>query len=221
MAAPTSSPARESLEYEAAWLERNGWHKSIAGEEDFRKACLALKHYRKDRKNGLLIIGEPGCGKTFLAQKLFDNTKGSRDDEDMIDRRVWIDCSDSESINRLASPEDARRFNLVKPIGADEDWWRPIIFIDDLGKESPVRLYGGELNIIDIFIHRFHREWEKPYDGRVSGPPQFGNHLVITSNFSLPDLEARYGVRVMDRLLEMCAVVRFDGFSKRKVMRLE
>ena len=202
------------------WLEHYGWRKDIAGDDDFRKACLAVQHYRKDRKNGLLLIGEVGCGKTLLARILFNNTKWRRHSEDTIDHRVWVDCTDSLEVNRLASDEDARQLGLVKPAGGDDDWLRPILFIDDLGRERPVNNYGTQVSLTGAAIQRFYNSWEQPYDERFSGPPTIGNHLVVTTNLDLGALHERYGTRVMDRMLAMCAIVRFTGGSKRKAVEL-
>ena len=217
----SNPPSGMAMETAERWLERHGWLRSVAGEDNFRRACKAVMHYSSGRKNGLLLLGDPGCGKTFLARCLYDETKSRlRPDED-IDRKVWIDCCELASLKRAASPDDARMLGLTKEDGTERDWEQKIAFLDDIGNERMLTHYGTTYNLVSDFILRFYNEWKEPYDERMYGPMQFGNHFVATSNFSEEELDQHFGTRVMDRVFDMCAVVHLTGPSRRNLTILD
>ena len=55
---------------------------------------------------------------------------------------------------------------------------------------------------VGVFIQTYHLRGK----GRFIG----------TTNMNAKDLGVKYGSRIVDRLLEMCVVMRFDGASKRE-----
>lgn len=160
-------------------LEDNGWHKSVAGEEDFDKAVKAIvAMYASGR--GLFLTGEAGCGKTHLMSTL-KRIMG-------LDGYSWYYCKESEDMAALR--------------GADCDALHGTILLDDLGAEEIVREYGNTVDIVGDFVQRYH------YRGK--------GRFIATTNLNSTQINERYGGRILDRILEMCVVLKFNGKSKRE-----
>ena len=76
------------------------------------------------------------------------------------------------------------------------------IVIDDIGVEETKKNFGNVEDTVGVFIQTYHLRGK----GRFIG----------TTNMNAKDLGVKYGSRIVDRLLEMCVVMRFDGASKRE-----
>ena len=73
----------------------------------------------------------------------------------------------------------------------------------DLGAENPVSDYGVRLERAGDFVvtwHELHRT---------------GTRLVVTTNLTTSELDARYGGRVFSRLKDLCVPLRLNGGDKR------
>lgn len=77
--------------------------------------------------------------------------------------------------------------------------------IDDLGQEPVVVSYGQREEVLDRVICEAHCAW-------IHGA---GTRIVITTNLTPAEIDARYGRRVTDRLREACVLVEFKGASNR------
>ena len=183
---PGFSPA-----WAAAWLERRGWKRDIAGDVDFDMAVKAMVAICANRSKGLLVIGAVGVGKTALAEIVRGASRMPT---------VRIDCGVSDSVDLLVPESDATLNGGVYNSGIDDLMERTVL-IDDLGSERVVKAYGNELDRVGNFIVRYHARGK----GR----------LLATTNLSGKAIEARYGARVLDRMLDMCIVLKLTGTSKR------
>jgi len=78
------------------------------------------------------------------------------------------------------------------------------VFLDDLGAESPVNEYGVKKDPAGDFIVEFHER-------RL---PQA--RLFVTTNLTTPEIDQRYGGRVLSRLKDLCVPLRLNGKDKRQ-----
>lgn len=175
----------------AAWLQRQGWRRDIAGERDFSAAVRAMVELAADRNKSLLLIGQVGVGKTALAKIVCSAVRTPV---------VRINCAESEDVDLLVPESDSAINNGVFNSEAGALLARTV-FIDDMGAEPILKSFGNELDRVGNFVVRYHL--------RGSG------RLIVTTNLSGGELEAKYGARVFDRLLDMSVVVRLSGGSKR------
>ncbi len=81
------------------------------------------------------------------------------------------------------------------------------LILDDLGAEAQTKSFGNHLPIHDLLYRRYNA-WQ-----------QAGHRLWLASNLTVKELEERYGVRILDRIREMCHVVPAVGESLRKQER--
>lgn len=169
-----------------------GWHRSVAGDEDFALASKAVAQMSTDPRRGLLLIGNVGVGKTYLAEMVFAGIRTSK---------ARIDCANNDSVDDLVLPCDAQANGGVYNSAAD-DLLDVSILIDDLGAEQFRQVYGNVLDRVGAFIVRYHAR------GR--------GRLIVTTNLSLAALEARYTSRVLDRLADKCVIAQFSGNTKRR-----
>ena len=70
-----------------------------------------------------------------------------------------------------------------------------------IGAERTVNEYGVRIEAAGDFIVNYHAYGAK--------------RLFITTNLSAPEIDARYGGRVLSRLKDLCVPVRFTGKDKR------
>lgn len=189
-----ASPQKRAFSESAAaeWLERVGWHRAIAGDDDFALAAKAIAQMSDDPRRGLLLIGNVGVGKTCLAEKVFAGTRTDK---------VRINCADNDAVDDLVLPCDAQANGGVYNSAAD-DFLACSVLLDDLGSEAFRQVYGNSLDRIGTFIVRYHAR------GR--------GRLLVTTNLSLAQIEARYSSRVLDRLADRCVIVQFSGETKRR-----
>lgn len=176
----TRVPAlKVSSETIAKNLEKGGFLRSVAGDEEFDKAVRAVALMFESGR-GLFITGDAGCGKTQLLKAL---RKWLRPCTNL----VWYYCKEPTDINSL------RR---------DEDVLNDIVFVDDIGCEEIIKEYGNTVDVIGDFTQRYHYRGANRYMGSTN----------LDSN-SLNDL---YGMRFLDRIMEMCVVLKMNGESKRE-----
>lgn len=96
-------------------------------------------------------------------------------------------CKEPQDIAALRSPDDLMNTN---------------IYLDDIGAEEIIREYGNTIDAVGDFVQRYH------YRGT--------GRFFATTNLDSSQVNARYGGRVLDRILEMCVVLKFSGKSKRE-----
>lgn len=76
------------------------------------------------------------------------------------------------------------------------------VIVDDIGCEEIVKEYGNTADVVGDFIQRYH------YHGK--------RRFVATTNLDSEKVSGKYGPRVLDRLLDMCVVLKMAGKSKRE-----
>lgn len=101
---------------------------------------------------------------------------------------IWYYCKEPKDISYL-------RYN-------DNETMSSNIFIDDIGCEEIIREYGNVVDVIGDFTQRYH------YRGK--------GRYMATTNLNSEEVNGRYGRRFLDRVMEMCVVLKMDGDSKRK-----
>lgn len=175
----------------AALLERNGWQEDVAGYEDFNRAVRAVVAAETAGK-GLLIMGAVGVGKTALADVLFKCSRGPK---------AKINCSDSSSVDMLVPQSDANLNGGTYSSGVDDMIANAVVYLDDIGAETIVRAYGNEFDRVGCFIVHHHARGRR--------------RLLATTNLNGEQLQAKYGARVFDRLVDKCVILKFAGRSKR------
>lgn len=100
----------------------------------------------------------------------------------------WYYCKEQQDVIALR-PNDSEALNDT-------------VFVDDIGAEEIVKEYGNTVDIVGDFIQRYH------YRGN--------GRFLATTNLNSNQINERYGGRILDRLLEMCVVMKFNGKSKRE-----
>ena len=83
------------------------------------------------------------------------------------------------------------------------------VTIDDLGTEEDVKHFGNGLDPIAYVVQRIYDMNQATPDNPVK--------LIITTNLDKPTLEARYGIRVIERLWELCDRIVLEDTNLRKI----
>lgn len=131
-----SQASRVSSEEIGGWLDRNGFLRSVAGD-DFQTVSTAVAEAVSTRR-GLFLTGPCGCGKTRLLETVFRKGRSSSP-------KYWIDCYDPDSAWLLNRAENQR---VNEMFGMS-------LFIDDLGTEVKVE-YGRRTDYVAEFIRQYH-----------------------------------------------------------------
>lgn len=171
------------------------------------------------RKPSLMLYGEtPGTGKTTTAlaiRRMAKNLKAaySRNGIQKLQKK-YETFFDSNIISRFEQMADAVRvpyyitaleistMALNDRKSYDSIVSCPYLIVDDIGTEPiSVKEYGNEVLPITELIY-------KRYDEMLP--------TVITTNLNLSAVSERYGLRVYDRVIEMCEMIPFVGKSHRK-----
>ena len=135
---------------------------------------------------GLIVSGEYGVGKTALAA---------------IAARAF---GGGVFKVRLAIPDDLDRLTRSWQEYYVENPYAQNAWLDDLGAENPVSDFGIRLERAGDFVVTWH-ELHRP-----------GTRLIVTTNLTTAELDARYGGRVLSRLKDLCVPLRLSGGDKRK-----
>ena len=135
---------------------------------------------------GLVVSGEYGVGKSALAA---------------IASRAF---SGSVFKVRLAIPGDLERLTRPWQEYWAENPYAQNVWLDDLGAEQAANEYGVRIERASDFIVAWH-------ELRAAGV-----RLVVTTNLTTSELDARYGGRVFSRLKDLCIPLRLTGTDKRQ-----
>lgn len=96
----------------------------------------------------------------------------------------------------VVSPYTAQELNKR----LDEALTRKCVFVDDIGRENPINDYGNKRMAVPEIVDMAERK---------------GNLLILTTNLNKEQLEAKYGIRTLDRLREITKCITFEGESMR------
>ena len=99
----------------------------------------------------------------------------------------WMYCKEPKDVNYMRYDDDAIKGNVS---------------VDDIGCEEIIREYGNIIDVVGDYIQRYH------YRGT--------GRFIATTNLNSQQVNERYGARCLDRLLEMCVVLKLNGKTKRE-----
>lgn len=146
------------------------------------------KYLETKRNHGAIMFGDVGVGKTYLLRR---------------PRMV--------SASELAMEFQASGIEKVKGIINDQIKFQGLnVVIDDLGTEEDVKHFGNGLDPIAFVI-------QKIYD--INQRIEQEDHKIklwMTTNYEKDFLTKKYGVRVIDRLWEMCDRIILKDTNLRK-----
>lgn len=156
-----------------------------------KKAVAEIVETIEQRKEGLIISGQVGCGKTFL-MKLIQKVllPGAR--------FRFTNTVDVVSDFKLDGEE-----SLSKYIGRD-------MLFDDLGFEEKGAHYANKVDCVDYLTYKRYEEFTIVAKDREPILTYF------VTNLDFDQLKARYNERTIDRMRGMCKVVALSGDSFRQ-----
>jgi energy-coupling factor transporter ATP-binding protein EcfA2 len=149
----------------------------------------------EEGRKGFILLGEVGCGKTFLVKMLQKITLPAK--------RFRIVNTVDVVTNFKADGEDS----LSKYFGHK-------MFFDDLGFEQKGVHFGDKVDVIDYLSYKRYEEFSttnEQEEGKIFKPTL----TYFASNLSLSQIEERYDTRTIDRMKGMCKVIKLNGSSKR------
>lgn len=188
-----------------AWdeeLERGGFTRAAA-PEDFDRVCRAAEDLEAGNIRAVIFTGRAGCGKTLAAT--------------IIARRVFLQSAvrDGTVDERMAArfkpyvlhgyqvpqleEDDMRRQTCFRTARCGD------IVLDDIGTESPALVYGTPTDLVPEFLASF-----------CDGVGCRHGLCIVTTNLDGAGIRARYGERILSRLLETFAWLPFKGADKRE-----
>lgn len=183
--------ATEQFESLKQRVEEAGFQESVAGIDWLPLLC-ALDNCRHRQSRGFVISGRNGCGKTQFLRTV---------QRLFFCKSIWVPCYDIASCEWMDWAETERQLSQ-----------KAFLLLDDFGADQPVSIYGTRVDRVSRLIMQWS-DWPKKY----RWPPAM---LIIATNLTSSDVEARYGARVASRLRELNAV-RMVGEDKRKPMDAE
>jgi len=132
------------------------------------------KEYLASTSNGTIIIGDTGVGKTTLVKHY----------ERMVSATILSMEFQSEGIEGVKN----RINNQIHLQGN-------VVVIDDLGAEEDVKHFGNGLCPIRYTVQAI-------YD--INQRTSQNTKLIFTTNLNKEELTVKYGLRVVERIWEMC-----------------
>ncbi len=147
-------------------------------------------------KNGLLVQGSYGCGKTHLSTAVFKqllaNMLISGHHDDIAPAR-WANWPSRVKEIQGGYSDGSSRGQVVMLSSI------PLLLIDDIGNET-TGSSKDHVELLEEIVNTRHMD-ELP--------------TIFTSNMDMKRLTDSYGLRLMDRIHEMCASVQMGGRNLR------
>ena len=144
------------------------------------------KELLQTNTNGSILIGSPGVGKTTLVR---------------TPRMV--------SASLLAMEFQVHGIDAIKGlINPMIEYENRTVTIDDLGTEEDVKHFGNGLDPINYVVQRIYDMNQAMPDNPIK--------LIFTTNLSQGEIIARYGVRVQERIWELCDRINLEDTNLRK-----
>jgi len=150
----------------------------------------------KDPKKGVAITGPPGVGKTTM-MKVFSTCIVSDYIKDAKPFRIV-------PLQKIAKSFIVRGFDALDEFRIGEKW-KSNVCVDDVGIEYlNVKVYGTNVNIFPELIQELYETFT-----------QYKTVTHFTTNLLPEEINAQYGDRLFDRIVEMAELISVDGDSKR------
>lgn len=103
-------------------------------------------------------------------------------------------------VSRWLYVKDIRCVQFMK--NNPEFYYGSSVVVDDIGCEEIVKDYGNTVDVVGDFIQKYH------YHGK--------RRFIGTTNLDSNGIGGKYGPRVLDRILDICVVLKMTGKSKRE-----
>ena len=175
-------------------LERAGFE-SKRNPADYATILDSFSDALTTKGRGIVLSGSVGCGKTFAMRSI-------------IRKSNIVECFDSQQLQRLTMADQPHdRIELIH-CGCD-------LILDDIGSDGIINDFGTRCDIVSNFVTKWHSyvTSRSHIDGIQTA------RLFITTNLDEDALLARYKIRVMSRLAEICDFVRLSGKSNRRMWK--
>ena len=143
------------------------------------------KEHLDNSEFGAIIIGPPGVGKTTLVRT-----------PRMVSSSILameFQANGLEAVKALINSQLATQHNKL--------------ILDDLGLEEDVKHYGNGLDPVAYVIQRI-------YDINQTNPDN-PIKVFLTTNLGKTELIEKYGIRVVERIWEMCDRIQLDDTNLR------
>jgi DNA replication protein DnaC len=164
----------------------------VAETAQQRRVLSAVKGWVASDSRGIFLCGTPGTGKTHLAVAAIAELRRRKIRARFASvRELLLECRNSFRNDEEGPGPILARYTEARTL-----------LLDDLGAENATEF---SREIIETIIDRVYRDEDS---------------LVVTSNVDLDGISGKYGVRVADRLLEVCTLVKFGGESYRKTIAM-
>lgn len=160
---------------------------------DFASAHFSVGLYSSNK--GILILGQPGCGKTSILRAMMQNPYRSFGVVSAIEIAQKYHSSGYDSVQKF--------FDLTIPqvnmFNQERIGW----CFDDLGAERETSHYGDKSMIMEEILFKHSNE------NNVG-------MIHATSNLNIESLKERYGPRIASRLYELFNVIYFEKSIDRR-----
>jgi DNA replication protein DnaC len=175
-----------SKEYKKQWSTTINWLKKKNLTPPNKTILNAMVKFLIEtklnaRNKGLMLLGTAGTGKTVAMQVI----ASVRDFHFYEAYQLSNDSKECDTYDFIKSLTNTHTQDIV---------------IDDLGDELIVNDYGVKNEFMIALIRQRHKDFI-----------QKGQLTLITSNLGRPQLEDRYGKRIVSRITQMCEVVTCNG----------
>lgn len=163
----------------------------------YDKLVFGIYH---EMDKGFLITGSIGVGKSAMMkviQRLFKDTQR---------RFKWVSGYELRDLSECMTIREIKAL-YGSNLKCD-------LYIDDIGISVEVNRFGNNVNIIsEIIMERYDLFVNSGYRTHLSS-----NVIatMIKNDKNTPTLENIYGLRVLDRIKEMCDLIIWNGESLRK-----
>lgn len=151
-------------------------------------------------KFSILLTGKPGCGKTALANIIFDHVLESNHENGRFSYIcATANCMYQDYLNALNLTGKERSEAIAK---AESYLMYDLVLLDDLGCEMDTDASAN------YFSRMFSGQYEMYQEGKR-------NATIITTNLTIDGIATAYGSRVMDRIAEHYSVITMTNDSWR------
>lgn len=158
------------------------------------RAYVAQLHQNRAEGRGMLLVGDPGLGKSLLASIILNEA---------MDRRYWGHFDKLAKYlkamqNNMGQPSPAEAVRFKRMAGEAVDEHQPaftFLVIDDVGKEYTSGS-GWTIDEFDLLLRT-------RYD--------LGLPTILTSNVPVPKWAAVYSPAMRSFIMEACPPVRVTG----------